>query len=193
VAETGEARPRVALTSGEHRVSRTSLLQDLGISGTLDAQEGTDTDEDGDSDSTLESVVDGVFAELDDRAKSCGGENGIHPFSLTGSVFELKPDRERSIYVFLVLIALWSEENDLVFKLGVKLFEDLSTEAAKRYFGGPDTSVHSRVFAFPRRVLPAGFGAALDQLCREIADGVSSKADQPKSANQKDAKLDAVV
>ena len=105
--------------------------------------------------------MDGVFAELDDRAKSCGGENGTYPFTLTGSVFELKPDRETSIYVFLVLIALWSEENDSVFKQKVKLFEDLSTEAAKRYFGGPDACVHGRVFGFPRRVLQGGTGPTL--------------------------------
>jgi hypothetical protein len=72
-----------------------------------------------------------------------------------------------------------------------RLFEELCRYAAEDYFGGE----HGRAlhFGFPRRVLPAHFPDALDELCAALGEGQGSNRKAPKVDDEKDAKLDIVV
>lgn len=182
-----------ALTSKARTFSRAELISTLGISGTVDAEgEGGDLDE-VQAGEAIEAKADDVFGELEDRLRSCGGDGGAYPFAVGDNLLELNQGQEISIYVFLIVVAFWSKEKNTFFKDGAKLFEDLSAEAAKRYLGAPHSFVRAHVFGFPRRILPAGFQAALDTLCREIGEGVRANNNRPKAKDQKDAKLDIVA
>jgi len=75
---------------------------------------------------------------------------------------------------------------------GSSIFEELCTIAAKNYLGGDENGAMSYHFGFPRRMAPRGFRPALDELCKAIREGGGSK-DCPKSAKQKDARLDLVA
>lgn len=175
-----------ALTAPRRSVSRAELIEDLRISGSVDAQSEPDRDVE------LEVVADDVFNELDDRLKSTGGDDGAYPFNLTGNTLDLKTDGESSTYAFQIFVAFWSNENDHRFKQGVKVFEDLSAQAARQYLGGSDVA-RSIVFGFPRQLEPAGFAAALDRLCGEIGEGGGANRSRLKIGDQKDAKLDVVA
>jgi hypothetical protein len=179
-----------ALTSPERSVSRAGFIRDLGITGTIDAEQ-----EEGETQmsSVIESVSDDVFQELDERARSCGDEPGGYPFNVTDNLLEVKKGAHESAYVFMALLALMEKESSPIFKAGSKLFEEVCAEAAKRYLGAPHDCVRSVVFGFPRRVLPRGFADAVDLLCQELGEGIRARRSRPGLPDQKDGKLDLVV
>jgi hypothetical protein len=183
----------LALTSRERETSRANLVAALGIAGGIRGPSAPDDEELDDTDTTLEGIADAVFAELDDRLLATGGEAGVFPFRLSENLLGLKSGMEESVYTFMVMLAHWPKENSGFFKEGVKLFEELSAEAAKKYLGGSKLPSESMVFGFPRRGLPAGFAAAVKELCCKLGEGNGPKRNRPKMKDQKDAKLDVVA
>lgn len=178
------------LTSEQHSVSRAELMSDLRISGTNDV---LDSEEEVTDDSEYEGVIDAVFSELDDRLRATGGEGGPYPFALSENALTLREGMENTLYPFLIMVAFWSDENDAFFREGVKLFEEVSAEAARAYVGATKLAGEAVVFGFPRRVLPAGFGSAVTHLCQAVSEGNGPNRQRPKFKDQKDAKLDVVA
>jgi hypothetical protein len=173
--------------------SHVDLLKTLQISGTADA---VDEDEDSERPSErwedpYEAVVEDAFTEIEDRFQACGGEGGSYPFELTREYIAQREGASSSVYTFLMLLSRFGDRAGRRSNQGAKLFEDICAKAAEAYLGGPHARVKSRVFGFPRRVLPAGFASALEHLCNELQEGLRPRS-QPNSAEQKDAKLDIV-
>jgi hypothetical protein len=178
------------LTSKPHSVSRAELMSDLRISGTNDV---LDSEWEISEDSEYEGIVDAVFFELDDRLRATGGEDGQYPFALGENTVVLRDGTENGLYAFLILVAFWSDENNGFFREGVKLFEEVSADAAREYVGANKLAGGAAVFGFPRRVLPAGFESAVTQLCAAVREGNGPNRQRPKIKDQKDAKLDIVA
>jgi len=137
-------------------------------------------------------IAEEAFNEIDRRSRACGGDEGNYPFVVSAYSFQLKEGMETHPYVFLLLLSRFGHKAGPEGTDGARLFEDVCATAAESYFGGPHPLVKSRVFGFPRRVLPVGFGPALDALCAELGEGGGHR-NRPTSSNQKDAKLDIVV
>jgi hypothetical protein len=165
------------------------------IGGVTDSTEeyelGTDiiTDED----DACEALAESVFAEIAEREKACGGPGTAYPFEVNGSLVNSLPNTESSVYTFLALLSEFGKDAGPTVGGGAKLFEDVCAKAAEVYLGGYSDDVLSRVFGFPRRLLPPGFRNALDQLCKDLGEGVCSHPNRPLVKDQKDAKLDIVA
>lgn len=174
--------------------SHVDLLRALRISGTEDA-----LDEEDETDATIESwedpyeaAVESAFMEIEDRFKACGAERGTYPFALEADYIALAKDTRASVYTFLLLLSRYGGSAEAKPAQGPKLFEEVCAKAAEEYIGGANITVKSRVFGFPRRVLPAGFEKALQKLCDELQEGTGPRS-RPNSIDQKDAKLDIVA
>jgi hypothetical protein len=164
------------------------------MSGTADA-----LDEEDETDPAIESwedpyeaAVESAFTEIEDRFNACGAERGIYPFELEADCIALAKDTRISVYTFLLLLSQYGASAGPKPAQGAKLFEEVCAKAAEEYIGGAKVTVKSRVFGFPRRVLPARFEEALQKLCDELQEGTGPR-DRPTSSDQKDAKLDIVV
>ena len=75
---------------------------------------------------------------------------------------------------------------------GSSLFELVSAAALVQYLGGAET-VQSYDFGFPRRSTPKAFRKAIEDLCKELGEGLGCKVAKPLTKNVKDAKLDLVA
>lgn len=177
-----------AITASRQSSSYHDLVRALQRSGTADATCESVRDEEG----YISSVADDAFAELDDRVHACGGQRGTYPFSLSEQIIELRCAPEESVYVFLLLLSAFGKDVGPQGLHGERVFEDICSQAAASYFGAPDPHVGATVFGFPRRVLPANFPEAVEELCKRIGEGGGNKS-QPRSKDQKDAKLDVVI
>lgn len=181
-----------ALRNTEDGISLREFVRDLGITGTADAydrvEEGQELDVD--VDDLYEGIAEAAYAELDDRCMACGGTP--YPFQVDRSVLVPARDAMQSAYLFMALLSRFGKDAGPPASGGAQLFEDLCAAAAAAYLGGPVYGGHSRVFGFPRRLLPSGFTAALDQVCQEIGEGKKHR-DGPTVADQKDAKLDIIA
>ena len=178
-----------AMRSTNQSRSYQDLRQALEQPGTADAL----CDDIADDDSLLDTLAEDVFSELDDRFHACGGEDAAYPFSLEEQYLQLNPSMVDSPYVFLLLLSCFGKDASPRGQHPERLFEDICAAAAESYFGGSSNPyVASRVFGFPRRQLPKGFPSAVDELCRDLGEGLGSR-ERPKTRDQKDAKLDIVA
>ncbi len=130
-----------------------------------------------------EAVAESAFSEIEARSTNCGGS---YPFKLDGQRLQATPATDRSIYVFLLLVAVFGAKAGPKDIDAVALFDDLAAQAARSYLNG-----ESYVFGFPRRVAPPGFINALDDLVAQMGEGQGNRK-RPSSVKQKDAKLDIV-
>lgn len=190
-----------ALQAKRRGVSIREYIRDLGIGGTSD---GLDDDLrssfDSDDDQICEQKAEDAFAEIDDRANACGG---TYPLEIIDeNVLQVRPGSEKWAYSFMALLSRLGKDAGPPDLNGARLFEDLCAKAIETYLGrgprGPSrerasvASVRARVFGFPRRVLPAAFVDALDQLCAELGEGSGHRA-RPNLPRKKDDKLDIVA
>lgn len=186
-----------ALAGDDRNSSIQDLVHAIRRSGTTDMLRD-DLDEDAEggysSDVGMEEsqrVAEAAFAEIEDRLNACGSDGG-YPFKVAKNYLELKPGAESAPYVFLLLLTQYGHQAGPAGLGGDRLFEDLCTAAAKDHFDGRRGGGDAVAFGFPRRVLPASFGAAIDKLCSTLGEGGCHR-DSPKSKNQKDARLDVVA
>jgi hypothetical protein len=184
-----------ALIDGDREVSRRDYIRDLGISDSTDGLGDPDAEVEmeGHSEFVHEPLADTTFEELADRKRACGGDGAAYPFELTDDVLRSRDAAERDVYTFLALLSQFGLRAGPTGINPEKLFEEVCAEALYHYLGGHDEHSAVEVFGFPRRVLPAGFAAAVDELCKRLLEGVSCKRNnRPKLKDQKDAKLDII-
>ncbi len=188
-----------AVQSGDRNSSIQDLVRALRRSGTTDALvEDEEEDEDGGYASDpgsekTQAAAEGAFSEVEERRSACVPSPGMsrYPFEVADGYLSLSDGDEQHVYLFLLLLSIFGRDAGPAGVRGDDLFDDVCAEALKWYFGGPPPTT-AVVFGFPRRVLPAGFRAAVDQLCRDIGEGGSCR-DRPTRKSQKDAKLDIVA
>jgi hypothetical protein len=193
-----------ALRECDRNASLSDLMAALNVSGSYDAlippeevdeeyvpsgagviEEGQET---GDAFQS-EAAADAAFLEVSERLAACGNSE-TYPFDVGQNHVALRDDTEQSVYVFLLLLSTFGHDAGPKKEEGAKLFEEVCARAAEAYLGG--SLANSMVFGFPRRVGPAGFGPAVDDLCRTMGEGRGHR-ERPTSKDQKDAKLDVVA
>ncbi len=165
-------------------------IRDLKLSSANEVIAEEEPDESGED--QTEPFADAVFAELDERKQSCGEANH-YPFVITSNTLKLRKKGEESLYAFLALLSWYGKDAGPAGTDGEKLFEEICAQAVEVYLGGPNSTVRSVVFGFPRRVGPPGFAQALDHLCKELREGGGHHKGRPKLPDEKDGKLDIVA
>jgi hypothetical protein len=179
-----------ALRKIEDGISLREFLRDLSITGTTDAYDSLEQGQDPETneESVYEAIAEAAFNEIDDRVAACGDE-ALYPYRVERSVLVPKENATRSVYLFLATLSHFGLSSGPAGLSGSQLFEDLCAAVARDYLGG---TAESLVFGFPRRILPSGFGAAVDAVCKLIGEGGRHR-DEPTAAGQKDAKLDIIA
>jgi hypothetical protein len=138
---------------------------------------------------TLEPLMEAAFAEVEDRAKACGG---AYPFQLENSAIQGNRGTRNALYVFLLLLSNFGKDAGPKGINVAQLFEEISEVAIKNCLGGERNEVRTYQFGFPRRLKPSGFEAAVDDLCLDLGEGSRSRA-RPTTKDQKDAALDLIA
>lgn len=128
-----------------------------------------------------------AFGEIEDRSRACGD---TYPFEVQANLIQLRPEGRFSVYIFLLMLSTTIHEKAPRPKDRVKLFEELSAEAARRYFGEAETN--SVVFGWPRQLGVPQFAAAVDALCSSLGEGLRHRK-RPTIKDKKDAALDVVI
>lgn len=174
-----------ALAAADRNCSLQDLVQVIRRSGTSDAVAPEDQrlPQDDRGSELSQAVAEAAFAEIEARDAGCGG---AYPFRVIGQRIQASRATDRSIYVFLLLLANFGAKAGPAEINAFALFDDLAARAAQSYLHGD-----SYVFAFPRRVAPRGFVKALEDLVLQMGEGQGNRR-RPNSTKQKDAKLDIV-
>lgn len=192
-----------ALRSAGRAASAADLITALRVGGSQDAVVDYDdaSDDSGEaevgdeeatsSDFLLEAKADAAFGELASRVAGCGDASN-YPFDLDSNVLSLNAGREHSFYTLMSTLSAYAWKFKTFGHEGAKIFEEIATEAACKYFGAPNAAIKGRVFGFPRRLMPKDFPGALDSLCQELGEGGRHRRG-PLSSEAQDAKLDVVV
>ncbi len=136
--------------------------------------------------------VEGAYGEIERRQEAC---RGGYPFEIVREGHTLRVIRghekpAHAIYKYLLLSTRLNMNNDRchVGIDGTLLFESLSAQVAKGYFGERAESL-----VFGTAVRGEGFQEKVDSLCRRLGEG-GSFTDRPSvSANVRDGKLDVVA
>lgn len=184
-----------ALEAADRNSSIQDLVQVIRRTGTIEAIEPDDEPEDPQDRGAEKTqvVAEDAFSEIEDRHTSCGGDRGEYPFRLGSQYIELRKGREKSVYLFLLLLSRFGKDAGPKGSDGAGMFELLCLHAAAQYIGGPKSEVGSFHFGAPRRSTPRGFRDALNEMCRQMGEGQGCRVDRPNLADQKDAKLDLTV
>jgi hypothetical protein len=178
-----------ALTDPDRNSSKSQLASELIVTGSVDAVEEDETEQD--KVDPLEGITDAVFTEAEDRIKACGGEAN-YPFDLQRKALVGKDESLSSVYTFLLFLSRYGEKA-VEGVNGAKLFEDVCSHAIAAYLGCHEALAESYVFGFPRKFAPKDFVGALEDLCRvKILEG-KPKAEFPDINLMKDAGLDIVA
>ena len=144
-------------------------------------------------DDPLESELEDVFSELDQRKKFC---NNCYPFLLddTGQVLRLDLDLDQKfvcLYIYLLLSTRLNMKTDRVHAGidGTLLFEKISGEIAKNFLGD-----RSQSYVFGTSTPDADFEAKVNELCDKLKEGNGfiNRNDSP-ATNIKDDTLDVVA
>lgn len=185
-----------AVTAHDRNSSLQDLVQDLKRSGTAAGGiEDLDEDEVPERPDTIvepfRAAAEEVFAELDERKVGCTADVNVYPFEVLDRAIQAGKSPEESIYVFLLLLSKYGKDAGPKRSFPERLFEDLCTHAAARYFGGEFLAGQAVRFAHPRTNLPSNFRDALDHVFSMIGEGVCRDV-APRAGVHKDAKLDIV-
>jgi hypothetical protein len=177
-----------ALTDPDKVSSTSQLKSELMVTGSEDAL----TDEEGEVtlEEYFEGVLDSVLTEAEDRIVACGEEN--YPFTLKGKSLSSKDSSFTCVYTFLLCLSFYGKDA-APGQNGAKLFEDVCAYAVAAYLGCHKTPSEKHVFGFPRRIGPADFVAAVQDLClKKLGEG-EPDSKVPDIESMKDAGLDIVA
>lgn len=179
-----------ALRTRDRNSSAQDLIAPLRRTGSGEELEDEDvssavSDQGGD---TTEPIAEDAFAELEHRQYSC---DGAYPYEVRADVIQGRRNVRDSLYVFLLLLSEYGKDAAPSGLNATQLFEEVCEQALSATLGGTDRGARTIQFGFPRRVAPAGFAEAVEDLCSKTGEGVAAKK-QPTAADQKDAKLDLV-
>jgi hypothetical protein len=170
-----------ALLAADGRASFSDLRRY--IAGIADAEElGAAPGGGGSADELL---ADDTFQELGDRQRSCGP---AYPFALAGDTIATGSEHDTYWpYIFCLLVCLKASNRNDPGPQPTRIFEEVAEVAAGQYIGG-----RSLKFGFPRRVMPASFMEATEQVTKEIGEGVGARK-RPSTRKTKDARLDVIA
>ncbi len=178
-----------ALVSGRRGASLEDLVSALRTTGSTEAL-GDEAPVDRGSE-RAQAIAESAMSIIEQRSKSCARQES-YPFTVTAGRLVPTGSARRSTYAYLLLLTATGINVNPPGEVGAGLFEDVSAVAARSYFGGDATGAQTYAFGFPRRVKPASFMRAVDDLCRQMGEGGGAKV-RPTNRSQKDAKLDLVV
>ena len=177
----------VALVGQSKSASIQDLVSLVRLNGTIEELLDPDDPFDRGSEEAQE-TAEAAFGAISSRLRTCGDE---YPFNVTSQSITAKESAVRSVYAFLMLLSAYGKDAAGSSNSGAKLFEEVAGTALNTYLGGSTTQSRTYQFGFPRRLLPTGFRAALDDMCAKMEEGGGSR-DRPTSGQQNDAKLDIV-
>ena len=170
----------------EGSTSNTALSKFLGRLGDNDYSGGVPEEDEADR------VVEEAFGEIERRQEAC--LDG-YPFKLVRQGSTLYEDNDATnnrqmIYKYLLLATrLNMNENRMHSGMdGTLLFERLSAEAAKEYFGA-----RAKSLVFGTAVEKTGFADKINELCIELNEGEGFRNPNYALPTEKDGKLDVVV
>lgn len=176
-----------ALRSADKNSSASDLIRALRQTGSVDAV-GQDASDRGSE--AVEAIADSAMDASSRRASYCKSQARAYPYSPVGNALQFRGDKSSHPYVFLLLLSYCGVSAGPTGLSVTKLFEELSGAALKQFLGPGHSEVYQ--FGFPRRLKPAGFVAALDDLCSRLGEGVGALK-SPETDDQNDAKLDLVA
>ena len=178
-----------ALTDRDGRCSVEDLVSALRTTGSIDA---IDDDPDADSGSEeTQSIAESAFGLIAQRSASIQAKK--YPFELVNMRIEVTDGGRQSTYAFLVLSSYLGGQTGSSLSSYTRLFEDISAQAARNYFGGNATSAVLYQMGWPRRAgQPTAFSEAVNQMMRHMKEGGAVK-DRPGTDEHKDGKLDIAV
>lgn len=165
---------------------RTGSTEEVEAERTIEGPDDAAADRGGE---TTEPIAEAAFAEVEDRSIAC---DGAYPFTLDEDSLQGTRTVRDSLYVFLLLLSKFGKDAGPPNLNVPQLFEEISEVAIANCMGGKRNGIETCQFGFPRRLAPAGFKDAVDELCRRTGEGTGSK-DRPTRRNQKDAALDVVA
>lgn len=183
-----------ALVASDGDSSGQDLVAALKRSGSSDAL--TDDDHDDhpldrqveQEDDRLEGIADAAFSQLELRERYLGEK---YPFSLNG-VLQARTDAESTVYAFLTAITSLGWKNEEAPESAASLFELVSAAALLNYLGGT-RATRTFDFGFPRANGSKAFRDAVDELCRQMEEGIGCNVSRPRIDQVKDSKLDLVA
>jgi hypothetical protein len=168
-----------ALLAADRNASRSDLRRVLVQSGVIGDTSDPSTNFDD------EVLASDAFAEIQDRAASCGAG---YPFLTEEGLIQGHADISPFWpYIFCLLFSFRGANRAEPGRRPSSLFEEVAEAAAGSYVQGS-----SLKFGFPRRILPASFAPALDYVCAQLHEGQGARK-RPSSRNAKDARLDIVA
>lgn len=179
----------VALTDRDRQASIEDLVSAIRTtSSTEDLPEEKLTDRGSEQ---AQAIAESAMSLAENRRVAVGrGSN--YPFEFIGQSLQATRGALRSTYVYLLLVSRFGIAAGPAGSTGATLFEDVAAVAARNYFGGQRSGAKVYHFGYPRKLAPAGFQAAVEDLVQQLGEGIGSK-NRPTTQDQKDAKLDIVA
>lgn len=182
-----------ALFSADRNASSQDLVAELRRDGSVDAMIDVNNESGmtNFNDESPELIAKDAFLEIEDRSKAAGAG---YPFAVVDQYIELDLSSDVALNTYLFLLALSNYGIDAGKGPNIypeRDFEDISLEAAKKYFGS-NPHDGSYLFAFPRRTDERSFAEAVEELARLLNEGGGAR-NSPLVDQQKDAHLDLVV
>lgn len=170
---------------------------------TLDISRAMQREIDGSDDDLVARPIDEAFDECAARCRHCGSEDGRYPYELLehGTLLQLRSpinvgtdERSALLYIFLLLATRMNmqTERSQGGEDATSLFEDVCSEVADRYWGGPNTKTRGLVFGSGSR-RKENFKKRITRLCNELNEGLGFMADPNAVVTAQDGKLDLVV
>src|SRR5438094_171393 len=95
-----------ALTDPDRNSSKSQLASELIVTGSIDAVDEDDTEQD--KVDSLEGITDAVFTEAEYRIQACGEAN--YPFELQWKALVSKDESLSSVYTFLLFLARFGDK-----------------------------------------------------------------------------------
>ena len=166
--------------------SATSLSQLIGRVGEADFSDGVPEDDEGDS------ASEEVYLELERRQAACGSN---YPFAIdkAGRSLSMFSGDENGLHILYRYLLLATRLNMNTHKThagfdGTQLFELLSAEVAREYFGQRATSL-----VFGTASDNPNFKTRVNDLCAHLGEGGGFTTRPGRGTRLKDGKLDVVA
>ena len=140
-----------ALSRRDRNSSIADLARTIKRAGTMDALVEDDDVVDVDpGDEGATAITTAAFDELETRDQACGTASG-YAFDVSENFIEAKGEAEKSIYVFLLLLAKYGHLAAKKVARADSLFEEVSAAAVRGYLGGAAAGVEAVAFGPTRR------------------------------------------
>ena len=138
-----------------------------------------------------------AFATVDERSQRCGEFGDGYPFHVDPDGWiEFHGHRASPLYIYLLLLSAYGKDaylsEDRIMR-GEKIFEDVSTVAAREFLGYEDGVSGCYSFGSPRTTSHSAFVDAARYICSAIGEGGAARANAPRIEKKKDAGLDVVA